>query len=349
MLTLANAFAARGYATDLVLAKAQGPFLKEVGPGVQVIDLGAPRVIASLPGLVRYIRRERPLAILSALSYANVVAIWARWISNVPARLVISERNTLTRSTEGSAMMRARLIPWLMRLSYPKADAVVAVSAGVAADLAATIGLSPDRISVIYNPVVGAELLRKADKGVGHAWVDEQETPIILSVGRLTPQKDYQTLMAAFARIRAERPARLAILGEGEARAALEKQIKALGIAEHVLLPGFVDNPFSWMRRAAVFVLSSRWEGLPGVLIQAMACGVPVVSTDCPSGPAEVLADGKWGRLCPVGDVPALARAIVDTLDDEKHPDVVARAQEFGEEQAVSAYLRLLHAPSRDL
>lgn len=346
MLTLVNAFAARGLMVDLVLAKAEGPFLKEVGSGVRVVDLGASRVIASLPGLVRYIRRERPQAILSALSYANIVAIWARFISRVPTTLVVSERNTLTQSIGSSILLRSRFIPWLMRISYPRADAVVAVSGGVAADLATVIGLSSRKISVIYNPVVGPELLRKADEEVEHPWVDESASPIVLAVGRLTRQKDYQTLVSAFAQVRSGRPARLIILGEGEARTPLEQQVRSLGIADDVLLPGFVENPFSWMRRAAVFVLSSRWEGLPGVLIQAMACGVPVVSTDCPSGPAEILEDGKWGRLCQVGDAAALALAIGRTLDENEHPDIVSRSSDFGEEQAVAAYLRVLRVDS---
>jgi glycosyltransferase involved in cell wall biosynthesis len=346
LLTVVNAFAARGLAVDLVLAKATGPFLSAVRPGVRVVDLGGARVFASLPALVRYIRRERPLAMLSALSHANVVAIWARWISNVPVRLVVSERNTLTQTTASSELFRARFIPWLMRISYPKADAVVAVSAGVAADLASAIGLSPSRISVIYNPVVGPELLQKSGEEIGNCWVDARDTPIVLAVGRLTAQKDYPTLIDAFARVHAQKRARLVILGEGEARGALENQIQSLGLAEHVLLPGFVDNPFPWMRRADVFVLSSRWEGLPGVLIQAMACGTPVVSTDCPSGPAEILANGRWGRLSPVGDVRALASAILDTLDDVSHPDVALRAQDFGEEKAVAAYLELMEATS---
>lgn len=342
MVTLANGFAERGYAVDLVLAKAEGPFLPEVARKVRIVDLGARRVVSSLPGLVRYLRRERPRAMLSALNHANVIALLARRLAGVPTRLVVSERAHLSSSLGSAPSLRGRLMPWFMRRTYPWADGVVAVSAGVADDLAQAIGLPRQRIAVVYNPVVTDEVLVGAEAPLDHPWFAPGEPPVVLSAGRLTMQKDFGVLLRAFAHLRAQRPARLMILGEGELRPELESLTQQLGIHADVALPGFRDNPYAYMRRAAVFVLSSRFEGLPNALIQAMACGTPVVSTDCPSGPAEILEDGQWGRLVPVGDAAALAEAILATLAETNPPDVARRARDFGVDQAVDGYLRVM-------
>ena len=340
LVNLANGFAERGYGVDLVLAKAEGVYFDQLSPAVRVVDLHTPRVLRALPGLVSYLRRERPAALLSALNHANVIACLAHRLARVPTRLVISERNTLSVSRPQNA--RGRLVPWFMRWTYPWADAVVAVSQGVADDLVRTLGIAAERVKVIYNPVVDDELLAKAQEPLDHPWFTDGAPPVVLGVGRLTEQKDFPTLIRAFARVRTHRRARLMILGEGELRPQLEALVRQLGLQDDVALPGFVANPFAYMARAAVFVLSSRWEGLPGALIQAMACGAPVVSTDCPSGPREILEDGRWGRLVPVGDVDALAEAISATLSDGKRPDVAARAAAFRVEEAVEGYLHVM-------
>lgn len=342
MVTLVNGFARRGYAVDLVLGKAEGPYLPEVASGVRVVDLGARRVVTSLPGLVRYLSRERPKAMLSALNHANVIALLARRFAGVPTRLVVSERAHLSLSLSGEPSRRARLMPWFMRHTYPWADGVVAVSGGVADDLAQAIGLPRKAIAVAYNPVVTDAMLRQAKAPLDHPWFAPGQPPVVLGVGRLTVQKDFSVLLRAFAKLRARRPARLMILGEGELRPALEALARQLGIDADVALLGFRDSPYVYMHRAELFVLSSRFEGLPNALIQAMAFGTPVVSTDCPSGPAEILENGRWGRLVPVGDVDALAWAMQATLTEMQHPDVARRAQDFSLAPGVDAYLRLL-------
>lgn len=342
MVTLANGFAARGLAVDLVLAKAEGPYLVDVAPSVRVVDLGARGVLASLPALVYYLRREQPRALLSAMNHANVIALLARRLARARTRLVVSERAHLSLSMQAEPSRRGRLMPWLMRYAYPWADGVVAVSAGVADDLARVIALPRESIKVIYNPVVGEDTLSRANAPLDHPWFAPGEPPVILSVGRLTALKDFSVLLRAFASVRKRRPARLMILGEGELRPELETLVYQLAIGADVALPGFQANPLVYMRRAALFVLSSRSEGLPNVLIQAMACGTPVVSTDCPSGPAEILEGGKWGRLVPVGDVEGLTAAISATLDDTVHPDVCSRANYFHEKQSVDGYLKIM-------
>jgi glycosyltransferase involved in cell wall biosynthesis len=238
----------------------------------------------------------------------------------------------------------------LARRSYLTADAIVTVSHGVADDLALHAGIPRERITTIYNPVVTPDLLDKAQAPLDHPWFTPGAPPVVLGVGRLHAQKDFPTLLKAFARVRAKQEARLMILGEGKnarkntvQRTALTALAAQLGVAADVALPGFVDNPFAYMARAAVFALSSAWEGLPGVLIQAMACGCPVVSTDCPSGPAEILENGEYGSLVPVGDDLSLANAILSTLNAPPARDrLQARAAMFSVDRTADRYLEVL-------
>lgn len=313
MLNLAKGFAERGLKVDLVLARAEGPYLSRVPRLVRVVDLKAFRVLASLTGLVRYIQRERPFALLSALHHANVVALWARKLASVPVRVVVSVHTNLSRATANAPNLRARIMPRWVRLFYPWADAIVAVSSGVAEDLVRHTGIPPEKIHVIYNPVVTPDLFVRAEEPIEHPWFAPGQCPVVLGVGRLTPSKDFSTLIRAFALVRKVRAARLMILGEGEERPRLEALVQELGLEDDIQLPGFVENPYKYMKRSALFVLSSRWEGLPTVLIEAAALGVPVISTDCPSGPAEILGE-REDLLVPVGDVAALARGICRSL-----------------------------------
>lgn len=342
MVALANGFAVQGLKVDLVLVHAIGPYLAEVSPMVRVVDLGSRRVLFCLPRLVRYLRATRPTAMLSALSHVNVIAILARLIARVPTRLAVSERATYSLQIQHERTLYARILTPLMRWTYPRADVVVAVSQGVADDLERAIGLPTEKIEVAYNPVVTPALLEQADEPLHHPWVAEGEPPVVLGVGRLSGEKDFSTLIKAFAKVHSQQPCRLVILGEGGLRGTLEALVAEKGLSSSVLLPGFVDNPFAWMRRASLFVLSSACEGLPNALIQAMACGTRVVSTDCPSGPMEILEGGRWGRLVPVGDVDAMAAAIADSLDERQSPDVISRAQNFGQAQSIDKYLDAL-------
>jgi glycosyltransferase involved in cell wall biosynthesis len=262
--------------------------------------------------------------------------------------VVISEHIQISlRATFAGAWGEQRLHD-LLRAAYLKANAIVAVSDGVADDLATHAGIPRDRITTVYNPVVGPDLLIKAQEPLGHPWFAPGEPPVILAAGRLHPQKDFPTLIRVFAQLRAQRPARLVILGTGapaesEYAAGLNALAAELGVAHDVDMPGYTYNPFAYMSRAAVFVLSSRYEGLGNVLIEALACGTPVVSTDCPSGPREILDHGRFGPLVPVGDVDAMAGAIGKTLDDPPSAEALrARAQQFTVERAATRYMELL-------
>jgi glycosyltransferase involved in cell wall biosynthesis len=301
-------------------------------------------VIASLPALARYLRREQPAVLLSAMSHANIVALWARRLSGASTRVVVSERVTLSVVAAQTSRRRGRLRPHLIRWFYPWADGIVAVSRGVADDLARTAGLDRERIDVIYNPIGTPELRELAQAPVDHPWLSSDGPPVVLAAGRLLPQKDFPTLIRAFARVRRLRTARLLVLGEGEQRSLLRDLARTLGIEAEVDLPGFVPNPYAYMARASLFVLSSRFEGLPGVLIEALCCGVPVVATDCPSGPREILEEGRYGRLVPVGDEAALGEAIGDALAGgvaRPPPESWAR---FGLETVVDQYLALFRS-----
>lgn len=342
MVNLARGFSERGRDVDLVLSCAQGPYLADVPKDVNIVDLGSKRVLYSLPALVRYLRMEQPEAMLSALDHANIVALLAKKLAGVPTRVAVSVHNTKSRSVAGAQNSKDKLMPYCMKSLYPWAHAIVAVSKGVAEDLASTVGLPINKIHIIYNPVVTMELFARADEPLDHPWFQSGEPPVILGAGRLTAQKDFPTLIRAFALVRQKLPARLMIISEGEERPKLNALVKELGLDNDVALPGFVDNPYSIMKHARIFVLSSLWEGLPTVLIEAMALGTPVVSTDCPSGPAEILDGGKWGQLVPVRDEKALAAAIIAELNKERVSDPSECIKRFSLNPIVAEYSKIL-------
>jgi glycosyltransferase involved in cell wall biosynthesis len=340
-INLAEGFAHRGVAADLVVVSGRGELAGQIPSGVRLVDLGASRVILGLPALVAYLRRERPSAIISFLDHAGIIALWARRLSGTSTRVICTVHNPLTHAAAKSLNLRSRVMPRFVRAFYPSADEVVAVSHGVARGVSDVTGMPLSRIRVIYNPVITPGLMAAAASGPGHPWLANGDTPVVLGVGRLTRQKDFATLIQAFAEVRRRRVARLIILGEGEERPALEALAGQLGIAHDVALPGFRENAVAYMAGSRLFVLSSVWEGLPTVLIEALAAGTRVVSTDCPSGPREILQDGRLGALVPVGDVAALAEAMIEALGRPTSalpPDVLTP---FTRDAAVDHYLRL--------
>lgn len=349
MVTLANAVAARGFKVDLVVAAAYGPYLKDVSPAVNLIDLRAGRVVKALLPLVRYLRRQRPVAMLSAIGHANVVALLARKLALVSLRVVVSERGFTSGEYSIAKGAAAHLTFTLIRLLYKEADGVCAVSNAAAKDLAVFIGLPLHRVQTLYNPFDLARIAQLAAQPLDHPWLANGQPPVIVAIGRMNEAKDFPVLIRAFAQLRKQRLARLIILGDGELRPELEALLSELGLcSDAVQMPGFVVNPYAWLARCSLYVLSSRREGLPGALIEAMACGTPVVSTNCLSGPDEILENGRWGRLVPVGDVNALTQAMAATLatPPAQLPDVRSRAADFEQERAVDGYLRLLGLPA---
>ena len=374
MLHLAAAFVTSGHRVDLLLCEPKGAFLNTVPPTINVVALKPsqnwasrlrilmanptlvltlllpillphkpPKTIRYLSDLTAYLIREQPDALLSAKTHANLVAIWAKRSADVRTRIVVSERSTMSTVIQNSRKWRWRFLQPLIRKMYPHTHLVIAVSRGVAEDISACIGLSPERITTIYNPMLIEHIQAQSILPHPHSWLRHKEIPIILAVGRLVPAKDFSTLLKAFAHIHAKRSARLIILGEGRDRPALEKLAGELGIASDLSLPGFEENPYVFMAQANVFVLSSLLEGLPNALLEALACGCPVVSTNCRSGPQEILDNGAFGSLVPVGDDKALAEAILHTLEHPPNPEKLrARAAEFDIHTIATQYLKTL-------
>ena len=263
----------------------------------------------------------------------------------VTEHAAISVHLGVNRSNRRALRLVQAILPQLLNVGYRFADRVVAVSHGVADDLAETTGLPRDRVLVVGNPVVTPEVRSKAEQPATHPWLlDPDGPPVILGVGRLSPQKNFALLLRAFAQVRSERDARLLILGEGPKRAELEKLAKELDISKDLSMPGFVDNPYAEMAAADVFALSSEYEGLPTVLIEALFCDTPVVSTDCKAGPRQILDDGVHGKLVPVGDLDALVTALHGVLDERDQAGRQTGWEQFSEEVIIAEYTDLVNS-----
>lgn len=339
VLDLASTWAATGRSIEIVVASRSGELRAATPPGVTVIDLGCRRTVAAIVPLARYLRRRRPRALLSTLEHANVTAVLAACLGP-RTRVVLREANTASRDLMPTGA-RSHALLWLMRRTYRRADAVIAVSEGVASDLVHHIGVRRERITIIANPVLTDRVWAGAATRPEHPWFAPDEPPVIVGVGRLTPQKGFDSLIRAFAEARRHAACRLLILGEGELRDALRTEASTLGVSDDVALPGFVDNPFPYLAYAGSFALTSRWEGLPNALIQALALGTPVVATDCHSGPAEVLEGGTHGALVPVDDVVAIARALVDALARPRMAPPSEWLDRYRPSTVAHAYLRV--------
>lgn len=345
VVNLARYMSDRDFDVDVVLTRADGAMLPQLPEGARLVWLGrsvvasimrsmlflAPprvRVAAStVVGLVRYLRDQQPGVLISFQS--SGAAIWASQLARVPTRIIVREASTPSAWLAAPTHWMARLIPIIKRRMYPKAHVIVANSKGAAQDLAETIGLPLDRVQAIYNPSANDRVLEMAKEPLEHKWFQDGQPPVVLGVGRLSSEKGFDMLVRAFALVRERTEARLVILGEGRQRAALEKLASDLGVARDLQMPGFVQNPYAYMARSAVFVLPSRVEGLPNALIEAVAVGVPVVAADCRSGPSEILLDGAGGPLVPVDDHDAMAEAVAGLLQDRGSAnEFVARAQE---------------------
>lgn len=338
---LAHGFVKSGIEIDLLHTNQESPHLWRLPSETRIINLKTATIYKTLPGIVSYLKQESPSAFLSASHFMNEISVLAKFISGSQTRLIVAEHNHLSKSTS-NATLRDRLAPFFSSLLYPWADGIVAVSDGVAKDLAQTAHLPLDKIQTIYNPVITKEILASAKEPVEHPWLTAKECPVILGVGKLEAQKDFPNLIRAFAQVRAVQEARLIILGWGPDREKLEALIKELNLEEYVDLPGYTQNPYAYMANASLFVLSSAWEGLPTVLIEAMALGTPVVSTDCESGPSEILANGKYGHLVPVSDTKALADAILQVLSGNPKPVDSSWLDQFTLETATQKYLNIL-------
>jgi glycosyltransferase involved in cell wall biosynthesis len=332
------------FALQLALMKREGEFLVDLPSDVELHVLDASSLWTAWWPLWKLLRSDSPDIVLSTSSGGNIPTALAHLLAHRRIRLVLSERSTIER--EGFTLKR-RLTRQLKRWLYQRADAIAAISQGVQNDVIRNLRVSPDKVSVVYNPVLDESLRTLWQEPVEHPWFSE-EIPVVLAAGRMVPAKDYPTLLRAFRLVRDRCVARLLILGEGHLRAELECLVKHLGLESDVSMPGFDKNPFRYMARCQIYVLSSIFEGLGSALIQAMACGAPVIATDCPFGPAEIIIEpGRDGILVPPRDFEALAREIVRLLE---HPEVRRElsacgqrsAERFRAEAALTAYTKTI-------
>ena len=337
-------FARRGLHVDVLAIRGHGPHYGELPAGVRRIVFGADHVNTALPALWCYLRRERPQVLLTDKDRVNRTALIARRLARVPTRVGVRLGTTPSVNLANRGAVERWLQTASMRRLYRSADAVLVPSRGAAADLARLARLPPSLVHVVPSPVVGARMHALAGEPPDHPWFCDGGPAPILGVGELSERKDFATLLRAFARLRGERrTARLVVLGEGRRRAELEQLARTLGIADAVSLPGFVANPYCYMARAAAFALCSRWEGMPVVLIEALALGTPAVACDCPSGPREVLADGRYGPLVPIGDDAAFATALEGVLREPLPPALLQEAvRGYTVEASADAYLAAL-------
>ena len=358
---LANGLVSRGYDVDLVMVDEKTKYAESLSPGVRRFVLKQPqwgrlhaalyrrlpslwiRVFLSAIALARYMEVRSPDVTVAAGNRVLLTAVIAWRMSGKRMPLILRATNFASGNLNLWMPLRVMVdlyLRGLSRLAYRPATRTVAVSDGVADEVVRLANLPREAITTVFEPVVDDSVAEKARAPLAHPWLEPGQPPVLLAVGRLRFQKDYPTLIKAFALVRDKRPVRLIIVGDGPVRTRLQEMAAALGVESDVYLAGYADNPYAWMARATLFVLSSAWEGLPAVLIEALACGCPVVSTDCPSGPWEILDKGKYGRLVPCRDPAAMAEAILAALDAPVDRQALRdRARVFDLESSIEGYI----------
>lgn len=342
-LSIANGLADRGFPIELLLSRYRGALIDDVNEAVSVIEFGPKRtagigVAANVPAMISYCHQRRPRAVLPHLEHPTLVWLTATSLANVETSVIPTQHSTFGESPDET--LKDRFVRRMLPRLYPRADRVIAVSQGVAQALVEQTPLAAEEISVLYNPVDVAKIRGLVAAGTPHAWGRSPDIELVAFLGRLAEQKDLETWLRAFRAASETRGSlRGIVIGTGPARDSLLERAEALGISDAIEMPGYVENPFPTVAAADAFMLTSRYEGLPTVLIEALACETPIVATDCPHGPREILAGGRYGALAPVGDVTAVATALEDTM--ENPPDGTAlrgRAKEFSPGPTLDAY-----------
>ncbi len=333
---------------DVLLIKARGPYVDRLPDSANIISLRARHSLTSVWEVSRYLKKERPDALLAIKHRGILAALRARQLARTNTPISGRIGTTVSAALANKSSRQRQRWYRAMRKHYPKLEQLIAVSQGVADDVLDITGMSESRVSVVRNPTITPEMLAAANEPVEHPWLSaEGRVPVIMGVGRLTEQKDFATLIAAFARVHSQREARLIILGDGGLRSELIAQATSLGVEAHIALPGFQSNPWAWMSKASVFALSSRWEGSPNTLTEAMALGIPVVSTDCPSGPRELLDAGRIAPLVKMGDVDALASALLSVVAAPPRSEVLTEAvSAYHRDVSAASYLQTLGLPT---
>ena len=341
---LVPALARRGYTIDVLKVRRHGPNLTELPPGLRIIDLGTAHTYSSLLPVVRYLRRERPRSLYCDKDRINHTALLARALARVPTFLAVGTGTTLSIDCAQRGLLHRLKTRFSTGKLYPFADNVIVTAEGVADDMASYTGLDRNKIQVVPCPVVPARIFHNGFDTPDHPWFHDGGPPIIMGLGELCARKDFVTLLRGFAQLQEQQPCRLMIIGRGDDRDRLLAAAHELGVADLLALPGFVDSPYGWLAQARVFAFTSVLEGLGFALIEALACGIPSVATNCPSGPAEILQNGKYGPLVPVGDHLALAAALESALlRPLPRAFLQEAARPYEIENATTAYIQALN------
>lgn len=345
LLKIANGLANRGLEIDFVLARKPNLSHLSIHPNIQVFELASGRFnpLKNVLGLTEYLCKHQPNLLFSSIHFNNVVAALALKLANVKTQFIARQANTLELQFKGYSFGLGRILYPLTRLAYQRANLIISPSKGMISDLTGFMKVDEHKIEQIYNPTVTPDIFERAREKTGCDWLDRKTAPVIVAAGRLKPQKDFPTLLNAFAKLKQQvSNAKLVILGEGPQRQELENLAISLGIGEDVRLVGFQANPYAFLAKADVFALSSYYEGLPNILIEALALGKKIVATNCSSGPAEILRYGEYGRLVPVGSSIQLAEALEVTLTEPFSPfGETTPAQNFDRERQVEKYIHV--------
>lgn len=348
---LANHFDRMGYRVSIVCVQAIGPYLSRISPEIELINLNRSRVSLSILSLWNYLNKEKPDVVMANMSHANVALLLTALLpSRFRGRLVVEEVAQLQHGREIRHKFREAIVMLLMRVLYSSADSVVGISASISSEIKQLVWGKINDLRTISGIVDINEVTNKENENTNHQWLIDKNAPVIIGVGRFSIEKDFITLIAAFARVRENRQANLLLLGEGEQRKQLEALAEKLGVADDVSMPGFVDNPSAFLSRSDVFVLSSEFEGFGLVLIEAMAVGCNIVTTNCSQGPVDIVAGGSYGKIVPVKDIGAMAAAIEDRLDQPIAKEILrTRAKEFDVEVVGKYYLSVMLGKTIDV
>lgn len=352
MVTLANYFVERGYEIDLLLLKKEGTYLNRLSDKINIINLNSSRALFSISKILQYLKKTDTYVLLTASTYINLIAIICKLL--LPCRkirVVISERSIISNSSKNSKRSFFRFISFAVHILYPNADSIIAISNGVKEDLVEFANLDRNLIDVIYNPltidskydsIVNENIINEINRIKG----SDDNVHLLISVGRLEKVKNYSLLIDAFKILKEKRKLKLIILGTGIQQENILNQISKYNLINDIFLLGFKQNPIPYMKKSDVFVLTSNWEGFGNVLVEAMSVGLKIVSTDCPSGPKEILENGKWGKLVPLNDAFLLAKAIDEILECDVKYNVKERAAFFSLERIAPKYLEILFKDS---
>ncbi|WP_404840863.1 glycosyltransferase [Alkalilimnicola ehrlichii] len=337
-------FTKRGVLTDILKVEGHGPHFDQLPDGARLVELGSRHSGTSLIPLIKYLRKHRPNALLSDKERVNRTALWACRLAKVNTHHVVRFGTTMSINLARKSRWEQRMQTFSLRRFYKRAKAIIVPSHGVKHDLVEHFSLSPDNIHVIHNPVLTADFFQRAQESIHWPWDNDDKTiPVIIGVGDQSPRKDFATLMRSFALLRQQRPCRLLLVGDGEEHAYLKSLAVELRVNDDVAFTGFVANPYPFIKKANVLALTSKHEGMGIVLAEALALGVQVVSTDSPSGPREVLQNGRAGFLAPVADVGGIATSLTTALDKPIDPEILyTAASRYSAEHSAEHYLRVL-------